>query len=417
MPQRVLCIEPDEALRGRVKTLLEAEGFAVDTSASGLEGIERALTLPPDLIVAGTHLGDMEGTELAARLRREKALSGVPIVAVGELAEHDAALAAGADGFLEPGFDDHLGEELRAYLAGKREILPDDGVRAQLRVLSGTMATHLETALSGERRASAKLAELDRLRTAFMQNLSHELSTPLTPLAGYLRILQSEKLGALQPQQKRIVDAMMQSVTRLARVVDNLSDFASLKAGQATILGGAVDPDALADEVVAEQRTAIRDARLNVVVTHAGGDPVVADPRKLRQALANLVGNAVKFSPHGGEVLVEVTREPGKLRYTIYDQGPGIRAGEHERIFEPLHHAAVRGGEEARPPGSGLGLPVARRIAEAHGGRIWVESPPRTQPAGPSRLYSGSKFVMEIPVRPVEQPGTAGPGAKATNLA
>jgi signal transduction histidine kinase len=113
-------------------------------------------------------------------------------------------------------------------------------------------------------------------------------------------------------------------------------------------------------------------------------------------------------------VLLEVAREPGKLRYTVYDQGPGIRAGEHDRIFEPLHHAAVRGGEEARPPGTGLGLPVARRIAEAHGGRIWVESPPRTQPAGTSRHYSGSKFVMEIPVRPAERPSATGSGAVTT---
>jgi signal transduction histidine kinase len=416
MAQRVLCIEPDEALRARVRSLLEAAGFAVDTTASGLEGIERALTLPPDLIVAGAHLGDMEGTELAARLRREKSLAGVPIVEVGEPVDRDAALAAGADGFLEPRFDERLAEEMRAYLAGKRETLPEEGERAQLRALSGAMATHLESALSGQRRAAERLSELDRLRTAFMHNLAHELSTPLTPLAGYLRILQAEKLGPLAPPQKRVVDSMMQSVARLARIVDNLADFASLQAGRAPILEGAVDPDALAEDVVAELRGAIRDARLGVEVSRAGGDRVVADPRKLRQALANLVGNAVKFSPHGGHVLVEVAREPGKLRYTVYDQGPGIRAGDGERIFEPLHHAAVRGGEEARPPGSGLGLPVARRIAEAHGGRVWVESPPRTQPSGNARHFTGSKFVLEIPVRPADRPG-AGPDPAASRTA
>jgi signal transduction histidine kinase len=237
-----------------------------------------------------------------------------------------------------------------------------------------------------------------------MHNLAHEISTPLTPLAGYLRILQSDKLGALAPQQKRIVDAMIHSVARLTRIVDNLSDFANLQTGRAPILEGSVHPDQLADEVVAELSGAVKDARLHVAVSHAGGGLVIADPRKLRQALANLVGNAVKFSPHGGEVLVEVTREPGKLRYTIYDQGPGIRAGETERIFEPLYHAAARGGEEARLPGSGLGLPVARRIAEAHGGRVWVESPPRTQPTGIPRHFTGSKFILEIPVRAADQP-------------
>jgi signal transduction histidine kinase len=404
MSPRVLCIEENEALRARVKALLESNGFAVDTTASGLEGIARALTLPPDLIVADVHLPDIEGHELAARLKREKSLENVPIVAVGDSREeHDVALAAGADGFIGRTVDEHLAEEVRAFLAGKRERLPEEGEREALRAISGSMAARLETALAGERRASAKLVETDRLKSAFMHNLAHELSTPLTPLAGYLRILQSDKLGALSPQQRRIVDAMMQSVGRLTRIVDNLSDFASLQAGHAPILESKVQPDQLADEVVAEQRSAVKDARLHVTVQHAGGGPVLADARKLRQALSNLVSNAVKFSPHGGEVLVEVAREAGKLRFTVYDQGPGIRPGEQEQIFEPLYHAAARGGEEARQPGSGLGLPVARRIAEAHGGRVAVESPPRTQPPGATPHYTGAKFVLEIPLRPADQ--------------
>jgi signal transduction histidine kinase len=151
-----------------------------------------------------------------------------------------------------------------------------------------------------------------------------------------------------------------------------------------------------------------------VTVLHGGGAPVLADARKLRQALANVVGNAVKFSPHGGEVLVEVTREPGRIRFVVYDQGPGVAPGETDAIFEPLFHAATRGGEAARLPGSGLGLPVARRIAEAHGGGVWVESPPRTQPASLTRHFTGSKFVLEVPARPVEgagRPAGAAPAA------
>jgi signal transduction histidine kinase len=96
---------------------------------------------------------------------------------------------------------------------------------------------------------------------------------------------------------------------------------------------------------------------------------------------------------------VQVTREPGRIRFAVYDQGPGIPPAETERIFEPLHHAASRGSEDARLPGSGLGLPVARRIAEAHGGRLTVESPPRSQPELAGRTLSGSKFVLEIPER------------------
>ncbi len=412
MPHRVLCIEGNDATRARVKSILEARGFAVDTSASGLDGISRALARPPDLVIADVHLPDIEGYELAARLKRDGALARVPFVAVGDTPEeHDLAIAAGADGFVERALDDaHLGEEVDAFLAGKRETLPEHGERERLRALSGSLAAHLETAVAAERRSSARVAELDRLRGSFMDNLAHELSTPLTPVAGYLKLLRSGRLGALAPQQQRVVDAMAHAVDKLIRIVDNLADFASLRAGEGAILHGEVDPDRLAEEVVAEAKDAIREARLHVSVTPGGGGPVVADPRKLRQAVANLVSNAVKFSPHGGEVLVEVTREPGRLRFTVYDQGPGIRAGEADLIFEPLHHAATKGREDARAPGTGLGLPVARGIAEAHGGRIWVESPPRTQPASLSRHFTGSKFVLEIPVRPADR-GAVGDGA------
>src|SRR5512140_1868833 len=108
MPRRVLCIESDEGLRERLKALLEREGFAVDLTACGLDGIARALTLPPDLVLADVHLPDIEGAELTARLRRERPLAGVPCVAVGaSQEEHGGALAAGADGFVERGRDEH----------------------------------------------------------------------------------------------------------------------------------------------------------------------------------------------------------------------------------------------------------------------------------------------------------------------
>jgi signal transduction histidine kinase len=242
-------------------------------------------------------------------------------------------------------------------------------------------------------------------RRAFMRNLAHELSTPLTPLAGYLRILQSEKLGPLSAQQRRVVEAMLQSMGRLTRIVENLSDFATLGPGDPSLHEAPLDPDRLVEEVVEEQGSAIRDGHLHVQVVRAGGAPVLADARKLRQALANLVSNAVKFSPHGGEVRVQVTRDAEHLRFAVYDQGPGIAAAEAEAVFEPLL-TARRGPEDARPPGSGLGLPVARRIAEAHGGRLILESPPRTQPGG-GHAFGGCRFVLEIPLHPADRPAPA----------
>jgi signal transduction histidine kinase len=245
----------------------------------------------------------------------------------------------------------------------------------------------------------AQVAEADRFRSAFMQNVAHELSTPLTPLAGYLKILLSDKMGPLSPQQRRVAEAMAAAVTRLTRVVENLSDFANLTAGQAAALATDVDPDALVAEVVEELRPAVKEARLHLQVIPSGGGAVKADARKLRQAISNLLSNAVKFSPHGGAVLVEARRAEGKLRISIWDQGPGIPPEDQPHLFEPFFHAhRTARGSEARLPGSGLGLPVSARIAEAHGGRVVVESPPRDQrPAGSAHQFSGTRVVLEIP--------------------
>jgi signal transduction histidine kinase len=243
--------------------------------------------------------------------------------------------------------------------------------------------------------------EAARARSAFMRDLAHEVSTPLTPLAGYLKILQSEKLGPLSVAQRRVVETMLVSVARLTRLVENLADFASLGAERAPLSPEPVDADKLAEGVIDELRPFIRDARLNVALARAGGRPVLADPRKLRQAVMNLVSNAVKFSPGGGEVLVEVSREGGLLRFAVYDQGPGVPEADAAGIFEPFHRARQRAREEARHhPGSGLGLPVARRIAEAHGGRVRLESPPRTQPAAGGRIFTGARFLLELPDLP-----------------
>jgi len=253
--------------------------------------------------------------------------------------------------------------------------------------------------------------EVARARAAFIRDLAHEVSTPLTPLAGYLKIMQGEKLGPLSPQQRRVVETMAVCVARLTRIVENLGDFASLGAERAPLSREPVDPDVLVERVVEELRPAIRDARLHVALVKAGGGLVLADQRKLRQALLNVVGNAVKFSPHGAEVLVEVSREGGKLRFAVYDQGPGVPESEAAAVFQPFHHARQRANDEPRQhPGSGLGLPVAMRIAEAHGGRIWLESPPRSQPSVPGRHFAGCRFTIELRATPVEAAPPPGAG-------
>src|SRR5438105_4090644 len=125
-------------------------------------------------------------------------------------------------------------------------------------------------------------------------------------------------------------------------------------------------------------------------------DPGWGDERKLKQAVGNLIDNAIKFSPHGSSVLLRVSGDALRLDFEVYDQGEGLLADEAEKVFDPFFHADRVGDERA--PGAGLGLPVAKQVVEAHGGHIWAESPPKNQPDS-RHHFSGAKVAFWIPAR------------------
>src|SRR5207248_8961239 len=133
------------------------------------------------------------------------------------------------------------------------------------------------------------------------------------------------------------------------------------------------------------------------------------DERKLKQALGNVIDNAIKFSPHGSHVLVRVSADNQRLSFEVYDQGEGMLAEEAERVFDPFFHADRVGDERA--PGAGLGLPVAKQVVEAHGGRISAESPPKNQPDS-KHHFSGTKVSLDSPAgaRPPRTAPHAVPG-------
>jgi len=245
--------------------------------------------------------------------------------------------------------------------------------------------------------ANSRLRAAARSKTEFMQNLSHELATPLTPITGYLKILKSEKTGALSEPQRKILDSMQTASERLSRTIDNLVDFATLESGGYAIHRDNFDPIAATKAVVDEEKPKAKARRITLeLVADALPETGWGDERKLKQALANVLDNAIKFSPHGSNVLLRVTLDRQRLGFEVYDQGEGFLPGEADRVFEPFFHAD-RVGEE-RAPGAGLGLPVAKQIVEAHGGHIWLESPPKTQAEGPHH-FSGAKVAFWIPAR------------------
>jgi signal transduction histidine kinase len=394
---RVLYIEDSPEARALVRRVLQSHGFDVIEASDGLAGIDLALQHPPDLILCDIQLPGIDGYETAIRLRSHRPLDNVPIVVLTGQGDRGLSLSVGADGFLEKPFDvNRFPDQLRAYIKGKRDKVKAPEERRRLREYSQALTEKLEATVRELEGLNRRLLAAARSKSEFMQNLSHELATPLTPITGYVKMLRSTKLGPLTPQQTRALDSMGISVERLSRTIDNLVDFATMEGGEGGVTRALFDAQALVKSVFDESRAKAKARRVHLELQGRAERQAWGDERKLRQALANLIDNSIKFSPHGSHVLVCLSEEPERVWFEVYDQGEGVLPEEGEKVFEPFFHAD-RGGEE-RAPGAGLGLPVARQIIEAHGGRVLLESPPKTQPEGPHH-FSGTKVSFWLPTR------------------
>ena len=395
-PPRILYIEDNPESRALVRSVLEARGFEMLEASDGIAGIDLAVASKPDLILCDIQLPGIDGYETATRLRAQKALESCPIVVLTSHGDRKLSLSIGCDGYIEKPIDvGRFPDQLREFLQGKREKVKSGEERRYLREYSQSLVERLEATVRELTMANARLRAAARSKTEFMQNLSHELATPLTPITGYLKIFRSGKMGALTEQQQKVIDSMSVASDRLARTIDNLVDFATLESGGYSVHRDQFDAQALAKAVLDDEKPKAKARKVHLDGRCELNEPAWGDERKLRQAITNAVDNAIKFSPPGSEVMLNVTSDATRLLVEVYDQGEGLLPGESERVFDPFFHAD-RGAEE-RAPGAGLGLPVAKQIVEAHGGHIWIESPPKSQPQG--HLFSGAKVAFWVPSR------------------
>lgn len=395
---RILLVQDQNEPRALVAAALRAAGFEVVEVSSGLAGIEAATASSPDLLLVDLHLPDLDGAEVASKVRRFGP-EGLPIVGMGkEGYERGMALSAGCDGTIpNPPDLQTLPAQLREFLAGKRDKLKGGDEKRYLRVLNQSLVEKLESKVRELTATNERLKRIDQFKTEFMRSISHELSTPLTPLAGYIKILQGEKLGVLTERQKKVADAMQQSAERLSHTIDNLSDFAVLETGNYLVRAESLNPVKVGQKLIDDLQLALakpKHVHLTLLAPVAEMS-LVADSSRFAQAVGNLIENAIEFSPPGGEVLVEIAESEGRVHISVYDQGAGVPPEEQEKIFEPFHH--MKGAHHVAT--TGLGMPVARKIAEAHGGRLTLESPPKAQPEL-ERRFSGSKFTLDLPIRP-----------------
>lgn len=227
--------------------------------------------------------------------------------------------------------------------------------------------------------------DVEKLKSDFVSTISHELRTPLAAIYGAALTLRREDLPLEGDQRGELLAVVAGEAERLARIVNDILWTSRIETGGLQLTIEACDPGELAHAVVQSARVQLPenlDLRLDVP---EGLPDVAADPDKVRQVLANLVENAIKFSPDGGTVDVRVEYTGGFVRFAVRDEGLGLPAGERERVFEKFYRLdpnLTRG-----VGGTGLGLYISRELVDRMGGRIWAESEEGT----------GSTFFVELP--------------------
>jgi signal transduction histidine kinase len=238
-------------------------------------------------------------------------------------------------------------------------------------------------AYEAERRRVEELARLSQLRADFVSLVSHELRSPMAAVIGAARTLQDRWRMLSADQRESFLALIGDETSRLAELVGDVLDTSRIEAGTFSYRFEEVDLGRIVDEAV--EAAALAQQEVPVVAHVRTGIPAIrGDRARLRQVLGNLIENAVKYSPEGGEVRVSAATSNGEVQIAVQDSGPGIPGDQQARIFEKFGRVDVPG---ASKPGTGLGLFIARSIAEAHGGSLTVST----------GLEPGSTFTLTLP--------------------
>jgi signal transduction histidine kinase len=246
--------------------------------------------------------------------------------------------------------------------------LPDGN--ALFTMLDVTASRTVEAAL---RERTSALEEADRLKTAFVSNMSYELRTPLTSIGGFAEMLAGGYGGDLPADAREYVAAILEAVARLGALIDNVLDLTQSDSGSLLLVEDEIDVAQMCRDAAGAAGEAANRKRIELDVkleTRAGG--VIGDRKRLRQALDNVVENALAYTDEGGRVLLHAGGTRGQAQITVSDNGRGIAAADQARVFDRFNRAAAPQGEAAL----GLGLPLAKQFVEAHGGKIELVSEP-----------------------------------------
>lgn len=362
---RVLIVDDQEPNRLLLTEILRPSGHQTDVAANGPEALAKVAEWEPDLVLLDVHMPGMDGFEVCRSLRASPDTASLPIILVTSLHHREHRLmgiAAGANDYLTK---------------------PIDRTDLLLRVRNALHMRRLHQEVAAQYRS---LRRLEEQRDSLVHMIVHDLRSPLMGITAYLEFAEAElaRLGG----QEVLSDlrGARENAQVLAEMVDDMLDVSRFEAGAMPLAPVPVDLVAVVRDAIAAIRWTTGGVAIEVQA--AAAVPAFADEPVIRRVVANLVGNAAKFTPPTETVRVELTTGPRGPMVRVIDRGPGIPPEFHGRIFEKF--GQLEGGTRMPGRSAGLGLTFCRLAVEAHGGRIGLES----------AIGEGSTFWFELPPGP-----------------
>jgi two-component system CheB/CheR fusion protein len=231
-----------------------------------------------------------------------------------------------------------------------------------------------------------------RAKSAFLANMSHELRTPLNSIVGFSEVLEDQMFGPLNEKQKRYVENVVSSSKHLLNLINDVLDLSKVEAGKMELEPGKIRLKTTLEYALDMQREKALKHNIDLALKVApeANIEMMADERKLKQVMFNLLSNALKFTPDGGRVTVGVKKAGGEIEIGVEDTGLGVKAEDIPKLFTAFSQLDT--GPTRSHEGTGLGLALTKQLVEMHGGRIRAES------AGEGK---GAKFTFTLPIKEV----------------
>ena len=379
----IMIVDDDEFVRSILRMELERDGFDIEEAADGLDACEKCRLRVPDLIIADVVMPRMDGFALCRELRADPRYQYIPILqATGleDLPSIEKAYESGATDFIcKPLNGNILKHRVRYMLRSSRAF---DELRRN---------HHLVLAA----RDAADAA--NRAKSEFLANMSHELRTPLNAIIGFSTIMTSETREPLPQKHCEYARIIRQSGDHLLHIINDILDLAKVESNTLKLREEFVELASILDLVKAVAQGQAHNAGLVFEFEmKSTASRVRADPVRLKQILLNLLSNAVKFTPKQGSVRLSVGNGPnGELEFRVSDTGIGIAEDKIALAMAPFGQIDSR--LARRYEGTGLGLPLTKRLVEMHGGTFILESKLGRGTTVTVRLPSADRFMLSDP--------------------